>query len=103
MQYADRLKNLGTEQAFRVLNQISSFPQERRDKILSFAIGEPDFDTPQNIRDAAKKALDQGYTHYGPSAGLPDFREACANYLNKTRKNVHYEADQIVVTPGAKP
>jgi aspartate/methionine/tyrosine aminotransferase len=100
--YAARMSQLGTETAFEVLAQVKKLEAEGKD-IVSFCIGEPDFDTPQNIREAAKKALDEGYTHYGPSAGLPDFRDVCADYLNKTRKNVHYEADEIVVTPGAKP
>jgi aspartate/methionine/tyrosine aminotransferase len=100
--YADRMSRLGTETAFAVLAKVKKLEAEGK-KVVSFCIGEPDFDTPKYIRKAAKKALDEGYTHYNPSAGLPDFRKTCAEYLNKTRKNVTYDADEIVITPGAKP
>ncbi len=100
--YADRMSRLGTETAFAVLAQVKKLEAEGK-KVVSFCIGEPDFDTPKYIRKAAKKALDEGYTHYNPSAGLLDFRKTCAEYLNKTRKNVNYDADEIVITPGAKP
>lgn len=100
--YAERMSKLGTETAFEVLAQVKKLEAEGKN-VVSFCIGEPDFDTPKNIIKAAKKALSEGYTHYGPSAGLPDFRKRCAEYLNSTRKNVTYEADEIVITPGAKP
>ncbi len=100
--YAERMARLGTETAFEVLAEVNKLRAEGKD-VISFCIGEPDFDTPQYIINAAKKALDDGYTHYGPSAGLLEFREVCADYLNKTRKGVRYSADEIVVTPGAKP
>jgi aspartate aminotransferase len=101
-QYAKSISRLGTETAFAVLAQVNKLKAEGKD-IISFCIGEPDFDTPKNIRDAAKKALDDGYTHYGPSTGLPEARQAYAEYLNSTRKNVTYNADEIVITPGGKP
>jgi len=100
--YAERMSRLGTETAFEVLAKVKKLEAEGKN-VVSFCIGEPDFDTPQNIIDAAKKALDDGFTHYGPSSGMPDFRKTCADYLNKTRKNVEYDADEIVITPGAKP
>ncbi|PYM75605.1 MAG: aspartate aminotransferase, partial [Candidatus Rokuibacteriota bacterium] len=62
----------------------------------------PDFDTPAHIRDAAKRALDDGATHYGPSAGLPELREAIAKDVGSTR-NIPVAPEEIVVTPGAKP
>jgi len=65
-------------------------------------IGEPDFDTPKNIVDAGIKALKEGYTHYGPSAGSPEFRGVIAKYISETRK-INVNPDQVVVTPGAKP
>jgi len=102
MKFSERMSALGTETAFEVLAQVKKLEAKGKD-IVSFCIGEPDFDTPSNIKDAAKKALDDNQTHYGPSAGLPAFRKTCAEYLTKTRKNVEYEADEIVVTPGAKP
>lgn len=101
MQFAERMSRLGTETAFEVLAQVKKLEAEGK-SIVSFCIGEPDFDTPKNIIKAAKKALSEGYTHYGPSAGLPEFRKTCAEYITKTR-NVSYDADEIVVTPGAKP
>lgn len=100
--YAKRMSRLGTETAFTVLAQVKKLEAEGN-SIVSFCIGEPDFDTPKNIRDAAKKALDDGYTHYGPSTGLLVARQAYAEYLNSTRKNVTYSADEIVITPGGKP
>jgi len=100
--YAKSMSRLGTETAFAVLDQVKKLKAEGKD-IVSFCIGEPDFDTPKNIRDAAKKALDDGHTHYGPSTGLLEARQAYAEYINSTRKNVSYDADEIVITPGGKP
>ncbi len=70
--------------------------------IIHLEIGEPDFDTPKYIRDAAKKALDDGFTHYLPSAGYMPLREAIANHYSKTR-NIEFSPEEVVVTPGAKP
>jgi aspartate aminotransferase len=101
MKFADRMKNLGTETAFEVLAKAKALEAKGK-HIIHLEIGEPDFDTPQNIKDAAKKALDQGYTHYGPSAGLPEVREVIAKEISRTR-NIKVTPDQVVVTPGAKP
>jgi aspartate/methionine/tyrosine aminotransferase len=101
MKFAERMSRLGTETAFEVLAQVNALKAQGRE-IIAFSIGEPDFDTPANIRDAAKKALDEGWTHYGPSAGLMDFREVCASEVNRTR-GTSYAAENVVVTPGAKP
>ena len=62
--YADRMARLGTETAFVVLGEVKKLEAQGK-SVVSFCIGEPDFDTPANIRDAAKQALDQGFTHYG--------------------------------------
>jgi aspartate/methionine/tyrosine aminotransferase len=70
--------------------------------VVHMEIGEPDFDTPKHIREAAKKAIDEGYTHYGPSAGLPELRAAVAKYAGALR-GVHINPDQVVITPGGKP
>jgi aspartate/methionine/tyrosine aminotransferase len=70
--------------------------------VVHLEIGEPDFDTPRHIREAAKRALDQGYTHYGPSAGLPELRAAVAKYAGELR-GIHINPEQVVITPGAKP
>ncbi len=69
--------------------------------IVSLTIGEPDFDTPVNIRDAAKAAMDMGFTHYGPSPGIPELREALSVKLRE-ENGLHYKASEIVVANGAK-
>ncbi len=101
MKLAERMSRLGTETAFEVLAQVNALRAQGRD-ITAFSIGEPDFDTPKNIREAAKKALDEGQTHYNPSAGIPALREAAANEVNKTR-GTSYTPDNVVVVPGGKP
>jgi aspartate/methionine/tyrosine aminotransferase len=102
MHIAQRMSRLGTETAFEVLVKARKLEAEGRD-IVHLEIGEPDFDTPSNIIDAAKNALDTGFTHYGPAAGLPQAREAVADYIERTRPGVTCSADEIVITPGAKP
>ncbi|MGI6092883.1 MAG: pyridoxal phosphate-dependent aminotransferase [Veillonellaceae bacterium] len=101
MNIAERLSRLGTENAFEVLAEVNKLQADGRD-ILSFAIGEPDFDTPQNIKTACIKAIEQNYTHYGPSAGILPLREAIAHYVGKTR-GIPVSPNEIVVTPGGKP
>jgi aspartate/methionine/tyrosine aminotransferase len=101
MHVAERIDRLGTETAFEVLVRARALEAQGK-SIVHLEIGEPDFDTPQNIIDAAKHALDNGYTHYGPSAGLPEAREAVAAYIKRTR-GTEYSANEIVITPGAKP
>ena len=101
MDIAARMGRLGTESAFEVLARAKALERQGKE-IIHLEIGEPDFDTPEHIRDAAKRALDAGATHYGPSAGLPELREAIARHITETR-GVPVSADQVVVTPGAKP
>ena len=95
------METLGTETAFEVLAKARALEKQGKE-VVHLEIGEPDFDTPKNIKDAAVKALNAGYTHYGPSAGLPEMRETIAQYVSKTR-GIKAEADEVVVTPGAKP
>jgi aspartate aminotransferase len=95
------MQRLGTESAFDVLARVNRLRTEGRD-ILSFGLGEPDFDTPEHIKEAGKEALDQNYTHYGPSAGLPELREAIADYISRTR-GVRVTAENVIISPGAKP
>lgn len=102
MNLAARMQRLGTETAFEVLVRARALEAQGKN-IVHLEIGEPDFETPANIIEAAKEALDKGYTHYGPSAGLPEAREAIAQYFNKTRGRETYQAGNVVVTPGAKP
>ena len=101
MKFAERMSHLGTETAFEVLARARALEAKGHD-IVHLEIGEPDFDTPNNVKEAAIKALRDGYTHYGPSAGLPEFRTAIAEYISKHR-GVEIDPAQVVVTPGAKP
>ena len=101
MTIADRMNNLGTEAAFEVLANAKALEAQGRD-IVHLEIGEPDFDTPEHIVEAAAQALREGYTHYGPTAGLPELREAIARNVNQVR-GINIDPDQVVVTPGAKP
>ncbi len=101
MKLANWMSRLGTETAFEVLARARALEAQGR-KIIHLQIGEPDFDTPKNIREKAKTAIDEGYTHYGPSAGLPDMRAAMAEYLNKTR-GLNYIPEETIIFPGGKP
>lgn len=98
---AKRMERLGTETAFTVLARAKQLEREGRD-IVHLEIGEPDFDTPQHIIDAACEAMNKGYTHYGPSAGDPEFRETIAWHLNRGR-GTDYKTENITVVFGAKP
>jgi aspartate/methionine/tyrosine aminotransferase len=99
--FAERMRTLGTETAFEVLAKAQALEKQGKE-IVHLEIGEPDFDTPKNIKDAAVKALNSGYTHYTPSAGMPELRQAVAGYISKTRK-LEVEPEEVVITPGAKP
>jgi aspartate/methionine/tyrosine aminotransferase len=101
MAYAQRMNRLGTETAFEVLARAQALEAQGK-KVIHLEIGEPDFDTPRYIRKAAADALEQGFTHYGPSAGLPELRRLIAEQWNRER-NIPCDADNVVVTPGAKP
>jgi aspartate/methionine/tyrosine aminotransferase len=101
MHFAERMSRLGTETAFEVLVKARALEAKGKD-VVHLEIGEPDFDTPRHIIEAAKEALDQGYTHYGPSAGLPELREAVAHDVARSR-GIAARPEQVVVTPGAKP
>ena len=98
---AQRMSRLGTETAFEVLAKARALEAKGKE-IIHLEIGEPDFDTPVNIRNAGKKAIDDGMTHYGPAAGLPEARKTVAEYVSRTR-NISVHPDQVVITPGAKP
>ena len=99
--FAKRMGLLGTETAFEVLAKAKALEKQGKD-VVHLEIGEPDFDTPKNIKEAAVKALYAGYTHYVSAAGIPELREAVAEYISKTR-NIEVDPDEVVVTPGAKP
>jgi aspartate aminotransferase len=101
LRLADRMARLGTETAFEVLGKARALEAQGRE-IIHLEIGEPDFDTPANIVAAAVDALHQGWTHYGPSAGLPELRQAIADEVSRSR-NVSVSPDEVVVVPGGKP
>jgi aspartate/methionine/tyrosine aminotransferase len=101
MKLAKKMSRLGTETAFEVLVRARALEAQGKD-IVHLEVGEPDFDTPANIIDAAIVALKSGYTHYGPSAGLPELREAIAQEISRTR-GLDVKPGEVVVTPGAKP
>ncbi len=95
------MARLGTETAFEVLVKARALEAKGRD-IVHLEIGEPDFDTPANIIDAACDALHKGFTHYGPSAGMPQLRETIAQYVSETR-GIEVSPEEVVVVPGGKP
>jgi len=99
--FAKRMDGLGTETAFEVLAKAKALEKEGRE-IIHLEIGEPDFDTPSNIKEAAIKAMKGGYTHYVPAAGILELRTAIAEYLSKSRR-IDVDPEEVVVTPGAKP
>lgn len=101
LRLAGRMKRLGTETAFEVLRRAKALEAQGQ-SVIHLEIGEPDFDTPQFIKEAAKRALDDGWTHYGPSAGLPELRQAIAEEASRLRR-VSFNPEQVVVTPGGKP
>ena len=83
---------------------ITSKAKEMRSKgidVIGFGAGEPDFDTPEHIKEAAKEAIDMGFTKYVPSAGIPELRSAIASKL-KRDNNINYDIENIAVTDGAK-
>ena len=101
LQLARRMSRLGTETAFEVLNKARALERQGK-SIIHLEIGEPDFDTPANVVEAGIEALRQGWTHYAPSAGLPELRQALAEYVSRTR-GVKVTSDEVVVVPGGKP
>lgn len=101
MQLTQAMGRIGTETAFEVLVRARQLEAQGKD-VIHLEIGEPDFDTPSHIREAAKAALDQGWTHYGPTQGLPELREAIAEYVSRTR-GIQADPGKVCVVPGGKP
>jgi aspartate aminotransferase len=101
LRLAGRMSRLSTEGAFEVLERARALEQQGRN-IIHLEIGEPDFDTSRNIIEAAIEALHGGWTHYGPTAGYPELRQAIAEYVSRTR-DVAVSSDEVVVVPGGKP
>ena len=98
---AERMSRLGTESAFEVLAKAKALEAKGKD-VVHLEIGEPDFDTPDNIREAAVKAIWDGYTHYNPAQGIPELRKTIADIVGK-EKGLDVRPEEVVVTPGAKP
>ncbi len=98
---AERMGRLGTETAFEVLARAKAL-EAKGHSVVHLEIGEPDFDTPRHVIDAAIDALNRGYTHYTASNGMIELRQAIASYITNA-KNVPSTPDEVVVTPGAKP
>jgi aspartate aminotransferase len=101
LRLAERMSRLGTESAFEVLSRARVLESQGKE-IIHLEIGEPDFDTPANIVGAGVKALHEGWTHYGPSAGLPELRKAVAEEVSRTR-GVPVSSEEVVIVPGGKP
>jgi aspartate/methionine/tyrosine aminotransferase len=95
------MNHIGVESAFDVLVRARALEAKGRSIVL-LEIGEPDFPTPAHIVEAAKKALDEGWTHYGPTQGLPELREAIAAHVSRTR-GIDVGAQHVSVVPGGKP
>ncbi|MDD4351715.1 MAG: pyridoxal phosphate-dependent aminotransferase [Candidatus Gracilibacteria bacterium] len=100
---ASAMTRLGTEKAFAVSHMANELLRTGQlDKVVSLAVGEPDFDTPMHIREAAIEGLKKGETHYSPTIGRRDAREIVADYVNKNR-GINVDPDDIIITPGGKP
>ncbi|MBI3683329.1 MAG: pyridoxal phosphate-dependent aminotransferase [Acidobacteria bacterium] len=101
MKLADRMGRILVEGAFEVLSKARALEAQGR-SVIHLEIGEPDFETPKHIIEAGKKALDEGWTHYGPTNGYPEFRELIAGYVSRTR-GIPVAPEQVCVVPGGKP
>lgn len=101
MKLAKKMERIGTESAFEVLAKAQALEKQGKN-IIHLEIGAPDFPTPKHIVEAGKKALDDGFTKYGPTAGLLEFRETIAAHISKTR-GIKVGPDNVCVVPGGKP
>ena len=101
MKLAERMQQIGVESAFDVLVQARSLEASGR-HVIHLEIGEPDVPTPAGVVEAAKRALDEGWTHYGPTQGFPELREVIASYISRTR-GIDVGPQHVCVVPGGKP
>jgi aspartate aminotransferase len=101
MKLAQKMSRIGTESAFEVLARARALEKQGRN-VIHLEIGEPDFPTPRHIVEAGKRALDEGWTKYGPTQGFPELREAIAAYISRTR-GITVGAENVCVVPGGKP
>src|SRR6185295_11402199 len=101
MQLAEKMSRIGTESAFEVLVKARALEKQGK-SIIHLEIGEPDFPTPAHVVEAGKRALDEGWTKYGPTQGFPELRESIAAYISRTR-GISVGAENVCVVPGGKP
>ena len=101
MKIAERMTRIGIESAFEVLQRARALEAQGK-KIVHLEIGQPDFPTPRHVIEAGKKALDEGWTGYGPTPGFPDFRDAIAEYISRSR-GITVTGKNVMVVPGGKP
>src|SRR5215470_8870973 len=101
MKLADRMSRIGVESAFDVLVRARALEAQGK-HVIHLEIGEPDFPTPAHIIEAAKQALDEGYTHYGPTQGQPELRDSVARYISRTR-GIRVGPEHVSIVPGGKP
>ncbi len=100
MNLSERISGISESATIKLIDIANRLKSEGKD-VINFSFGEPDFDTPPHIVDAAKKAMEDGFTHYLPSGGLPELREAVAEKLRR-ENGIEASADNVVITPGAK-
>ncbi|PIW10630.1 MAG: aspartate aminotransferase [Caldiserica bacterium CG17_big_fil_post_rev_8_21_14_2_50_35_7] len=100
MNLSKLVQRAGTETAFEVLAKAKELERQGK-KIIHFEIGEPDFNTPENVKKAGVNAINENYTHYSPTQGIPGLRETVANYISKTRE-IKVSPDEVMITPGGK-
>ena len=101
MQLVEAMSRIGVESAFEVLVKAKALEKQGK-SIIHLEIGEPDFPTPKHVVEAGKQALDEGWTKYGPTQGLPELRESIAAYISRTR-NIKVGPQNVCVVPGGKP
>ena len=101
MKLVEAMSRIGTESAFKILAKARALEAQGR-RVVHLEIGEPDFPTPPNIIEAGQRAMDDGYTKYGPSPGFPEFRELIASHVAQTR-NIPVKMENVCVVPGGKP
>ena len=99
---AQAVSRLGSESAFEVLARARALEAQGM-QVVHMEIGEPDFDTPQHIKEAGIRAIRENHTHYSPSAGITDLRDAIAEYASSFRAVAPFERDNVTIGPGAKP
>ena len=101
MKLADRMNRILIETAFEVLVKARALEAQGK-SVIHLEIGEPDFTSPSHVLEAGKKALDEGWTHYGPTQGYPELRQSIARHVSSTR-GIHVGPEHVSVVPGGKP